>query len=187
MTREDWLIRAADRLSQDLLASYTLPAFHISVGFPKGRGGRAGARPGECWPPNAARDGKAHIFVSPIRDGSESTAILTTVLHELIHAAVGTEHGHRGPFARAAKAAGLQKPYTSSTGTDETLTRRLNALAAELGPLPHGALVPAERGQRPGSRLRLYECECRVKVRVASDDFHARCEDCRGLFERRGG
>jgi hypothetical protein len=43
------------------------------------------------------------------------------------------------------------------------------------------------RGAGSGSRLRLWECECArpVKVRVASDDFRAHCDECGAAFARR--
>lgn len=182
MTREEWLTHAADNLMADLLAPLSLLAsYRISVGFPKGRHGR-GRAVGQCWPPSRARDGKAHIFISPERDGTEAVAILATVLHELIHASDGCVSGHRGAFAKACKAVGLQKPYTSSS-PDATLTARLNALSVKLGPFPHAALVPINE-TRPGSRLRLWMCHCPVKIRVASDHLDVTCNDCGEQFER---
>lgn len=75
-TREAWLVRAADRLLTEVLLPVNggvTAEFCVSVGFPKGRHGR-GKAAGQCWSPKLARDGKAHIFVSPERDGSEAVA-----------------------------------------------------------------------------------------------------------------
>jgi hypothetical protein len=184
-TREGWLLRAADLLLEEVLkpAGAKRPEFCVSVGFPKGRHGR-GRAVGQCWPVSAARNGIAHIFVSPERDGKEDVvAVLATVLHELIHAVDGCKSGHRGGFAKLALSVGLQKPLTSAANRDATLTAKLTEMAERLGPFPHGALVPVDR-PRPGSRLRLWECECGVKVRVASDDFDATCNDCGEVFEQ---
>lgn len=43
------------------------------------------------------------------------------------------------------------------------------------------------QGKGSGSRLRLYECECAkpVKVRVASDEFKAHCDECGSAFSRK--
>jgi hypothetical protein len=43
------------------------------------------------------------------------------------------------------------------------------------------------RGAGSGSRLRLWECECArpVKVRIASDDFRAHCDECGAAFTRK--
>jgi hypothetical protein len=101
-TREAWLVRAADRLVTEFLLPVNRGAtaeFCVSVGFPKGRHGR-GKAAGQCWSPKLARDGKAHIFVSPERDGSEAAVVLATVLHELIHATAGCEHGHKHRSSR---------------------------------------------------------------------------------------
>jgi len=184
-TREGWLLRAAGMILEEVLhpvAEGRSTQFCVSVGFPKGQHGR-GPAVGQCWSPGSSRDGKAHIFVSPIRDGKEVLAVLATVTHELIHALDRCESGHRKEFARMALAVGLQRPLTSSS-PNEVLTARLNEVAERLGPFPHGALVPAARS-KPGSRLRLWECACGVKARVASDDFSARCNECLEDFEQK--
>lgn len=44
------------------------------------------------------------------------------------------------------------------------------------------------RGKGSGSRLRLWECGCErpVKVRIASDNFRAHCDECGEAFTRKG-
>ena len=54
-------------------------------------------------------------------------------------------------------------------------------------PLGNGARGGTSRGPGSGSRLRLYMCACvdrPFKVRVARDDFAARCLRCGVIFER---
>lgn len=41
-----------------------------------------------------------------------------------------------------------------------------------------------EDKKKVGSRLRLYICDCKVKVRVGSDDFKALCLDCNTEFKK---
>ena len=180
-TREGWLLRASAILTAEVLpkdaAKPALPV-QVSTGFPKGRHGR-GRAIGQCWAPGAARDGRSHIFISPELD--EPDQILATLLHELIHASVGVKGGHRGAFAKLARTVGLEKPFTRSVPGVE-LSGRLNAVSVRLGTFPHGALTYVDR-PRAGSRLRLWECECGIKVRVASDDFDATCNECDGVFE----
>lgn len=180
MNREDWLTAAAGELAALLSARASIapPAVHVSVGFPKGVRGRRGRAIGQCWPGSASTDGKPHVFVSPVL--AEAPDVLPVLTHELIHAA-GCD-GHRGAFAKAAKAAGLIKPWTSSTAGPE-LTVDLAQLAGKLGPYPHAALTEKDR-ERPGSRLRLWVCACPVRVRVSSDDFQATCDICESPFER---
>lgn len=51
-------------------------------------------------------------------------------------------------------------------------------------PLGNGARGGKSRGTGSGSRLRKWECECGVKVRVASDDFKAHCDKCGSAFKQ---
>lgn len=183
VTREEWLVRAGVELS-DLIhdaTRATVPQYHVSVGFPKGGSGRHRAI-GQCWSGVQSADGKAHLFVCPTL--GDAVKVLDVLLHEIIHATVGTKHGHKGEFVTMAKACGLVKPWTATTPCED-LKARLNTLAEKLGPYPHAVLVPGEKVKK-GSRLRLWECECGVKVRVASDDFRATCGLCEGEFERKG-
>ena len=56
-------------------------------------------------------------------------------------------------------------------------------------PLGIGANGGTSRGPGSGSRLRLYLCSCEqpVRVRVARDDFRARCLICGSAFKRKEG
>ena len=181
MTREEWLIRACSPLSKIVCqAGAQCPPVAVSIGFPRGRGG-ASTKIGQCWAGHVSADGHPAIFISPILD--DPVRILDVLLHELVHAAVGLEHGHRGQFAKVAKACGLVgKPSATTAG--EGLSLRLNAISESLGPLPHAALTVGD-APRAGSRLRLYECECPVKVRVGSDSFDATCNACGAVFARK--
>jgi len=53
-------------------------------------------------------------------------------------------------------------------------------------PLGIGTQGGTSRGPGSGSRLRLYMCECErpFRIRVASDDFQARCLKCESVFQR---
>jgi hypothetical protein len=54
-------------------------------------------------------------------------------------------------------------------------------------PLGNGTRGGTSRGPGSGSRLRLYMCECPdhpFRVRVARDDFEARCLKCGSMFQR---
>ena len=137
-TREAWLEAAVGALrSFFTTAGYDYPAIvHVSVGFPSKKAlSSKGRRIGECWHPRVSADGFPHIFISPVLD--EGARVLGVLVHELIHAAVGTDHGHKGPFKAAMKPLGLEGKPTATTESAE-LTERLNALIeTELGPYPH--------------------------------------------------
>lgn len=182
MTREEWLTQAEPSTAAILKerTGLVVPPGYISVGFPKGARSRMRAV-GQCFSGALSADRRPHLFVSPTE--GDAATVLAIVLHEQIHAAVGPELGHRGEFVRVARAVGFMKPWAGTRPGPELMSR-LNTLARKtLGPYPHAALTVAPR-KGPGSRLRLWECECGVKVRVASDQFRAMCHDCGEDFER---
>jgi len=162
-TRETWLIAAVAELAPLFVAqAATIPTVQVSCGWPSRAAlSRKRARLGECWPPECAADGRAHIFVSPVLADP-----LPTLVHELVHAAVGTAAGHRAPFKRLATALGLIGPMRVTSAGPE-LRVRLDALSATLGEYPHGILKPAVRTHK-GSRLLKAECPCGAIIRVTA-------------------
>lgn len=181
-TREAWLRDAALKTGALLqkVVEETVPTFHVSVGFPKGHHGK-GRAIGQCWDGTSSADGSCHVFICPTLP--DAGAVLPVLLHEQIHATVGCAEKHRGKFAKAMKAVGMVKPWTTSSPGPE-LSAALSRIAEELGTYPHATLALPVRGKK-GSRLRLWECECGIKVRVARDTFNATCDDCGGAFERK--
>jgi hypothetical protein len=179
VTREEWLLKGSEFLAAliEAKAGIKVPSFCVSVGFPKGTSGRRKAI-GQCWSTEVAEDGKAHIFVSP--ELGEPTRVLDVLLHEMIHA--GTPKAkHSGAFIAACKAVGLVRPWTATTASQE-LQVKLEEIVTSIGPFPHGALKPTEL-PRKGSTLKLYQCECGVKVRIGKSEFDATCNLCGSTFE----
>lgn len=181
--REAWLSSAVsflnDHLEKNELARMDV---RVSCGWPSRGGAGSGQKIviGQCFDGSVSRDGKPQIFISPRIE--KSIEVLGTLLHELVHASVGCQYGHRKPFSQAAKKVGLEGPPTA-TSVGKDLVPLLQTFVDQTGPYPHAALVPTV-AKKPGSRLRLYECQCDepVKVRIASDDFQARCLVCEELF-----
>ncbi len=180
--REAWLQEAASFLI-DHMTKQGLPATaaRVSCGWPS-RGGLSARQAviGQCFSPTICRDGKPQIFISPRLD--DSLEVLGTLLHELVHASVGTDKKHGKVFSQAARKVGLTGPPTATTVGDG-LRPLLQSYIDRAGLYPHAAILPPHK-EKAGSRLRLYECSCEpvVKVRVASDRFQARCEVCEELF-----
>ena len=116
-TREQWLNRAvgfcrahlADRAQIDLPT-----AVRVSCGFPGGRGSSRKTI-GQCWPAELSADATREMFISPTL--SVVREILATLLHECIHAALPANVGHKGPFKRAAIAAGLEGKMTATVAS----------------------------------------------------------------------
>ena len=153
-TREEWLESLAERVAP--LLSMPVPKVRLSVGFPGGRARGRGKRIGECWDTAASSDGSAAIFVSPtIADAATAAHVL---VHEMIHAAVGVKHGHRGPFRRVALAIGLTGKMTATTATPE-LADKLAEIVDEIGPYPHAALNADLSGRKKQStRMKKITC-----------------------------
>ena len=187
MNREAWLADAVSRLRPLIEAAVVasgyatiavLPRVWVSVGWPKGHRGR-GRAIGQCWSGTHSADKAPHVFISPELTLPE--IVLATLVHELIHAAVGSSH--RGAFVEVARAVGLVRPWTATTAGPE-LGAKLTEAAKALGPYLHASLAPLVTASKPGSRLRRWVCECGIKVRVASDVFMAECMRCGKEFKR---
>ena len=157
-TREPWLLAAIDEL-RPVFALHAAPipaALQVSIGFPStGALRRRSPRIGECWPPEASLDGRHHLFLSPLL--TEPLPILATLVHELVHAAVGTRVRHRAPFRRLALAVGLRGRMTA-TLAGPALAVQLTELAARLGSFPHAGIVPDGNRIKQGTRLQKIAC-----------------------------
>ena len=163
--REAWL-NAAARLYSPWFSEqgYPLPAFRVACGFTSY--GARGKAIGQCWSPVASADGTSELMVSPKLDAPMK--ILGVLFHELVHAAVGTEHGHKGPFKRLAKAGGLEGKMTATTEGPAFILRATPILEA-LGPYPHASLDAMLAGRKKQS-TRLLKAHCPVcgyTVRIA--------------------
>lgn len=134
-TREEWLADAAEWMRPRFgAAGWPLPArYRMSCGWPRGHR----AVIGQCWSRACSADDHYEVFVSP--ELADARRVADVLLHELIHAAVGFEHGHRGDFKLCALALGLKPPMTATTAT-KRLRIRLHGLVRALGLYPHASL-----------------------------------------------
>lgn len=160
-TREEWLVAGVEALRPIFAQEGAeIPLVQVSVGWPGGRG-RKNSVIGQCWHPEAATDKAAHIFISPILD--DPARVLDVLAHELVHAVDVNASGHKGAFARLAKAIGLEGKMTATVagaGLAECLKR---IVEEDLGDYPHGALVNpgdgADGPKKQGTRMIKAECE----------------------------
>lgn len=151
-TREEWLVRAVEAfrpMFEEI--GEAIPAVRVSVGWPGGNG-RKNSVIGQCWHKSAAADEVAQIFVSPVLD--DAARVLDVLAHEVIHAIDENASGHRGNFARIAKAFGLTGAMTA-TVAGEDLKARLDLVIEEIGAYPHarlgGGLLGGGEGEpKPG-------------------------------------
>jgi hypothetical protein len=156
-TRESWLAALMQELAPLLEevqpgSTQGIENWRVSCGFPGG--GSARKRIGECWSSSLSHDGRIEMFISPVL--GDAISVDHVLLHEMIHAADGVKSGHRGPFAKMAKALGLVGKMTSTT-PGPALRERLNSLTEKLGPYPHSALSLSGRKKQA---TRLVKCTC---------------------------
>lgn len=155
-TREEWLAAAVEAL-RPYFAEHdaVIPAVRVSVGFPAGRG-RKNQAIGQAWAKEAAADGVAQVFISPVL--ADAVEVLAVLVHELVHVWDENKSGHRGAFAKLAKALGLEGKMTA-TVAGEALRDKLALIVMELGDYPHAALTPALSGvKKQGTRMLKVEC-----------------------------
>lgn len=154
MTREQWLEMVTNHYRADFEAvGSPLPdSVRVSCGFTSQ--GRRGKRIGECWTDTASEGGVHEIFIVPRM--SDSIAVGAILVHELVHAAVGVDKGHKGPFRKVATALGLEGKMTATVPGEITLAR-LAEIIAEIGEYPHAVLNST--GQKKQS-TRMLKMEC---------------------------
>lgn len=164
MNRETWL-EAALPLLQNLFtaAGYVMPdKLHVSVGFPSTRALSAKKqRIGECWNSRVSNDGVHHIFISPVLD--DGARVLDVLIHEVIHAVVGTDAGHKKPFKDAMKAVGLEGKATATVASEGLATRLREMVSDTLGPYPQpkfNAQALQEEKDKKKQTTRLLKATC---------------------------
>jgi hypothetical protein len=133
-TREEWLVAAVNALRPmfseldkpipDTLQVSASPIRSKAIGLAYDKG--------------SSYDGTTRTIVicASLTEPLHRGGVLPTLVHELVHAAVGNEHGHRAPFKRVALALGLQGKMTATVAGDELLAK-LAPIAADLGAYPH--------------------------------------------------
>jgi hypothetical protein len=160
-TREAWLIAAAGLLAPLLeeVGEEMVP-IRVSVGWPGGRGKKS-TTVGQCWNRASSADEVNQIFLSPVRGEEDTIHVLGTLLHEMIHA-IDDCNGHRGNFARIAKAVGFLPKLTSADNRTEALTATLADVGETLGAFPHAAMVGSARGseEKPKQSTRMLKVIC---------------------------
>lgn len=176
-TREQWLESFA-RLVEPILTKaaadaglrVTMPPVKYSVGWPKA----SKKAIGQCWPSAASGDKKTyHVFISP--NLQRPNEVDHVMVHEMVHALVGNEHGHKGPFVKVCKAIGLVKPWTATTA-GPALRKQLDWINSKIGEYPHPGLADLSGRKKQTTRM--------VKLFCATCGFV--CRASRGAIEQAG-
>lgn len=167
MNREEWLTECIKRLRADFdqVGSSLPEKIRASCSWPSKSGlANKKRRIGEAWSAKNSADQSCEVFVSPVL--KDPLEVAATLVHELVHCAVGVEEGHKGKFPKIAKALGLEGKMTATTA-GETLKARLKELTNGIGPYPHAELTHSNAPKRQGCRLlkvHCTQCECVVRI-----------------------
>lgn len=157
--REAWL-QAANKLINESIfkpVGQPIPKEHrVTCGFPSVRALSAkNARIGECWDKKTSQDKHAEIIISMRLD--DPLRVLDVLVHEDVHAIVGCECGHKGPFAKLARQVGLQGKLTATVASPE-LIEKLKVISKKLGAYPHSRINAMAQHKKQTTRL--IKCEC---------------------------
>ena len=163
-------------------AEWESKKYRVSCGFPIGyRGSRTGKVViGQAFDPSISADGTAEVFINPILDNPAE--VVSVLAHELVHVFAGNACGHKGEFARIARAIGLVGPLTATYAGSE-LQSKIDSITAALGLYPHARIDPNAR-KKQGTRLLKLECDaCGWTARVSAMQgnrlpFDAACPCC---------
>jgi len=93
--------------------------------------------------------------------------VLGTLIHELVHAAVGLKAGHKAEFRAVAVELGLEGKMTA-TEVGAELKERLHALTEKIGYYPHAALDPTQTKKPQTTRMLKIQCpDCQWMARTS--------------------
>lgn len=167
MTREEWLLKAITLCSAQKFKphGYSIPKLRVSVGLPYGRGSKKAI--GQHWHPKASEDKVGSIFISPtIKD---SVQVLATLVHELVHAAVGNEANHGPKFRKCALSVGLEGQMRSTCASKQLQDYFKKVIIKRIGRYPHAVLNVGDRPvKKQTTRMIKMECsDCGYICRAA--------------------
>ena len=158
-TREAWLAALVNAMRPAFSAlGFPLPAkIRVACGWPSRSALTARSRRiGEAWSTRCSADGTCETFLSPIL--ADPVEVGATLAHELVHHAVGVEHGHKGPFRKCALGIGLVGKMTATVAGPE-LAGRLHAIAESIGPYPHATLDATLGRKKQSTRMLKITCQ----------------------------
>jgi len=165
-TREEWLGALADHMRPmfERLGHPIPTKIRFTCGWPsKGAGARNKAL-GQCFSPESSSDNTHEIIVG--MSLSDPNRVADVLAHELVHAAVGVEAGHKGPFRTLALAIGLEGKMTSTTG-GELFKQSVAPMLKIVGDYHHATLDCSSAKKQTTRMIKCVCHECGYTVRVA--------------------
>ncbi len=165
--REEWLSECMGKL-RPWFADISAPLpkrIRASCSWPSVKAlSRKNRRIGEAWSSDCSGDGSCEVFISPAL--KEPAKVSATLVHELVHCAVGVECGHKGRFRAVAEAIGLEGKMTETIAS-VALAERLHAITQAIGMYPHAELTASNAPKKQTTRMIKVEClGCGCVVRM---------------------
>ena len=143
----------------------------VTCGWPSKSAGRSSKRRiGECWDKSASAAGNVEMIISMVLDNT--IQVLDVLAHECVHAAVGNECGHKGPFRTLALSLGLEGKMIATTAGPKLL-KKFTAIKQRLGKYPHAAIDFSNRTKQSTRMIKL-QCaaeHCGMIFRTSSKWF----------------
>lgn len=183
MNRESWLTEVSERC-RPLFAACKLPSFQITCGWPCRAAMGKRRRIGECHGPKSHPNGIYQLFISPTI--SEPIEVAGTIVHELVHVAVGVEATHGKQFIRLSQTIGLTKGRPTSASPGTALTDKLRKIVDKVGKYPHVAMVLSVKVVTREPCVISLECDCGCRITIGRkmlDEFGAPTCSCSGKFQ----
>ena len=165
MNRESWLTDLVDALRPYFTdKGFSIPEkIRVSCSWPS-RTVRKTL--GQCWTTQSAADGVQQICVSPLL--VDLPTLAAVLVHELLHACLLPDVGHKAPFKQGMKLLGLEGKATA-THAGPLLTLHLLDLLKTLPPYPHAALSLKDAQKKQTTRMLKLECvNCGYVVRTTA-------------------
>ncbi len=195
--REQWIITGANILIDELITpviSIKQPPMNYSLTAPKA-GQSTSKILGECWHKKASAAGIYEIFLTASLGNADSVLILSTLIHEILHAYNWEQggKGHEKEFIALCKLVGLEGGETkkakhsfTATVPSQELIVILEDIVNDLGNIPHDAVNPSQSGKKKQTnRQKLVLCTqmgCGFKFRASQKVINSmitmRCNGC---------
>jgi hypothetical protein len=150
MTREQWLEKAIDKLRPEFKkrCGVKIPKkIKVSISYPRGRSAKKVL--GQCLDRSISTGRYFEILIIPTTD--KPVAILETLAHELIHAIVGTDQGHKKEFSQCARRFGFLRPWWNTPSSRE-LKLMFKRIASRMPKFPHKATKLDDKRKKQTTR-----------------------------------
>ena len=156
-TREEWLNDLAKRLNAAIFDKAMPKHYRVTCGWPsRGATSVKNKTLGQCFDSALSNDKAHELIVTMALD--DPMRVADILAHEMVHAIVGTEHGHKKPFRDLALKIGLTGKMTATIAGD-AFKHSVKPILKLIGKYPHAKLDYTTQKKQS---TRLIKCECEL-------------------------